>query len=50
MLSKIEKKPLYEESKFESHVLYKFENKEQFKVHKDNNVFVVTGDVVEKIT
>ena len=49
MLSKIEKKPLYEESKFESHVLYKFEEKEQFRIYKEKDVFVVTGNVVEKM-
>ena len=49
MLDKIEKKPLYEEAKFESHVLYKFEQKDSFKIYKDNDVWVVTGEEPEKI-
>ena len=49
MLDKIEKKPLYEETKFESHVLYKFEEEEQFKIRKDNEVYVITGEVIEKL-
>ena len=49
MLDKIEKKPLFEEARFESHVLYKFEQKDVFKIYKDNNVWVITGDEPEKI-
>ena len=49
MLDKIEKEPLYEEEKFESHVLYKFKMEQPFKIFKDNDVFVVTGDEIEKI-
>ena len=49
MLDKIEKQPLYEEEKFESHVLYKFKKEQPFKIFKDNDVFVVTGDEIEKV-
>ena len=49
MLDKIEKQPLYEEEKFESHVLYKFKKEQPFKVFKDGDTFVVTGDEIEKI-
>ena len=49
MLDKIEKKPLYEDEKIESHVLYKFKEEKPFKIYKDNDVFVVTGDEIEKI-
>ena len=49
MLDKIEKKPLYEDDKIESHVLYKFKKEQPFKVYKDNDVFVVTGEEIEKI-
>ncbi|MDO4962567.1 MAG: GTPase ObgE [bacterium] len=49
MLDKIEKQPLYEEEKFESHVLYKFHREQPFKIYKDKDVFVVTGDEIEKI-
>lgn len=49
MLDSIKKEPLYEEEKFESHVLYKFEEEEPFKIHKENDTFVITGEKVEKI-
>lgn len=49
MLDKIEKKPLYEEEKFESHVLYKFEKEKPFTIYKDKDTFVVSGDEIEKI-
>ena len=49
MLDKIKKEPLYEEEKFESHVLYKFKKEKPFRIYKDNNVFVVTGEQIEKI-
>lgn len=49
MLDKIEKTPLYEEEKFESHVLYKFKKEQPFRIYKDNDVFVITGDEIEKI-
>ena len=43
------KEPLYEEEKFESHVLYKFKEEQPFKIYKDGNTFVVTGDEIEKL-
>jgi len=49
MLDKIEKEPLYEEEKFESHVLYKLKKEQPFRVYKDNDIFVVSGDEIEKI-
>ena len=49
MLDKIERQPLYEEEKFESHVLYKFKKEQPFKIYKDGDVFVVTGEEIEKI-
>ncbi len=49
MLDNIEKQPLYEEEKFESHVLYKFKREQPFKIYKDGDTFVVTGDEIEKI-
>lgn len=49
-LDKIEKVPLYEEEKFESHVLYKFKEEQPFKVYKESEgVYVVKGDEIEKI-
>lgn len=49
MLDTIQKQPLYEPEKFESHVLYKFEEKEPFTVTRDNRTWVVKGDTVEKL-
>ena len=49
MLDKIEKQPLYEEEKFESHVLYKFKKEQPFRIYKEGNTFVVTGEEIEKI-
>ena len=49
MLDNIEKKPLYEEEKFESHILYKFKKEQPFSITKDGNVWVVSGKEVEKL-
>lgn len=49
MLDMIEKKPLYEEEKFESHILYKFKKEQPFSITKDGNVWVVSGKEVEKL-
>lgn len=49
MLDTIEKKTLYEEEKFESHILYKFKKEQPFSITKDGNVWVVSGKEVEKL-
>ena len=49
ILETIPKKNLYNQEKFESHVLYKFTEEEPFKIHKENDTFVITGQRVEKI-
>lgn len=49
ILESIPKKDLYNKEKFENHVLYKFTEEEPFKIHKENNTFVITGEKVEKI-
>ena len=49
MLDKIEKKPLYEEEKFESHILYKYKKEEPFTVENDNGTWVLKGDKIEKL-
>ena len=49
MLDNIKKQPLYEEEKFESHVLYKFKEEQPFTIVKDNNTWVVKGEKVEKL-
>ena len=49
MLETIKREPLYEEEKFESHILYKFEREKPFTISKDNNAWVIRGKEVEKI-
>jgi GTP-binding protein len=50
MLDNIKKQPLYEEEKFEDHVLYQFKKEQPFKIIKeDEHTFVVKGDEIEKI-
>ncbi len=49
MLDNVEKLPLYEEDKFESHVLYEFKKREPFTITNDNGTWVVRGDEVEKL-
>jgi GTP-binding protein len=48
-LEKIEKQPLYEEEKFESHVLYKFIEEQPFTITKENETWVVKGKDIEKL-
>ncbi|MBQ9181040.1 MAG: GTPase ObgE [Bacilli bacterium] len=49
ILDTVEKTPLYEEEKFESHVLYKFKEEQPFKIYKEDDTFVVVGEKVEKL-
>lgn len=49
MLDNTPKMPLYEDEKFESHVLYKFKKDKPFTIYKEGNVFVVRGAEVEKL-
>lgn len=49
MLDEIPIEPLYEEEKFESFVLYKFKKEEPFTIIKENNIWVVKGEEVEKL-
>lgn len=49
MLDKIEKQPLYEEERFESHVLYKFKKEQPFNIYNEDGVWVITGEEIEKL-
>ena len=49
MLDTIKKEPLYEEEKFESHVLYKFKQEKPFTIIQEGNTFIVKGDKIEKL-
>ena len=48
-LDSIPDEPLYEEENFESHVLYKFKEEKPFEIVKENDIFVVKGEKVEKL-
>ena len=49
ILDTIPLNPLYEDTQIESHILYKFKNEEKFTITKDNDVWVISGDEVERI-
>lgn len=49
MLDSIPKTDLYEEEKFESHVLYKFKKDEAYTITKEDDCWVIRGDEIEKI-
>lgn len=49
ILDSTPKTPLYNEEKFESHVLYKFQEKVPFTINKEGNTWVIRGDEVEKL-
>ncbi len=49
MLDKIEKVELYDETRFESHVLYKFREEKPFSITKENNTYVIRGKEIEKL-
>ena len=40
---------IYEEDQFESHVLYKFKEEKPFEIVKENDIYVVKGDKIEKL-
>ncbi len=41
--------PLYEESEYLSHVLYKFEEEKPFDIKKEGDTYIIFGDKVEKM-
>ena len=49
MLDEIPVTPLYEDDKFESHVLYKFKKDEPYTITKEDDCWVIRGDEIEKI-
>ena len=49
LLDTLPKKPLYEEEKFESHVLYQFKKEQPFTIHKEGNTWMIRGEKVEKL-
>ena len=49
ILDTIEKQPLYEPERFESHVLYKFKEEKPFNINHMGNEWIITGEKVEKL-
>ena len=49
ILDTIEDTPLYNEEEIESHILYKFKEEKPFEIIKDNDVYVVKGEKIEKL-
>lgn len=41
--------PLYEEKDYQNHVVYKFENKKPFTIKKDGDVWVVSGEEIDRL-
>ena len=48
-LDNIKDEPLYENEQFEKYVLYKFKEEKPYRIYKDNDVYVVSGDEIEKL-
>jgi len=49
MTKEIERENLFEDEKVESHVLYKFKEEKPFTIIKDKDVYVIKGEVIEKL-
>ena len=49
LLDSSEMEPLYDETSFESHVLYKFQNDKPYTITKDGDVWILKGAEIEKL-
>ena len=49
MLDNIEKVELYDENRFENHILYQFRETKPFSITKEDNTYVIRGKEVEKL-
>ena len=49
VLDTVEDAPLYEDTEYLSHVLYKFEKEEPYTIEKKDDVFYIKGDEIEKL-
>lgn len=50
MLDVTELEPLYEDTKYESHVIYKFNNEKPYTISRDDSgVWILKGDEIEKL-
>ncbi len=48
-LDKLPEEELYDEEKFESHILYKFKEEQPFNIYKENDIYIVRGEEIEKL-
>ena len=49
LLENCEDEPLFDDEKFESHVLYKFKKDKPFTITRDNDIYVIRGKEIEKL-
>ncbi len=49
LLEEVENNPLYDETDYESHIIYKFKNEKPYTITNDNGVWVLNGDEIEKL-
>lgn len=49
LVDTVEEEPLYEEGEYLSHVLYKFEKTKPFTIEKDNDIYIIRGDEIERL-
>lgn len=49
LLDTIKEENLYDEDAFESHVLYQFKEEQPFTIEKEDDVWVIKGDKIEKL-
>ena len=48
-LDNIDDNPIYEDSEFESHMVFKFKNDKPYTIEKEEDTWVITGDEIEKL-
>ena len=49
ILEMTEETPLYDEEELESHIIYKFQNELPYTITKEDGVFVIRGEEIEKL-
>ena len=49
LLEEVENDPIYAETDYESHIIYKFKNEKPYTITNDNGVWVLEGDEIEKL-
>ena len=49
LLENIQEEDLYEEQDYESYIIYKFQNERPYTIKKDNDVWVLEGEEIEKL-